>query len=141
MRILRRRGEHHRSDTSAAKAAGLVELVVYLRTDAAMERDRIEHAGEHEGSVSVGLEERPCHPEAESKGRFSTGIEQTGATHETTHEGSFSVGLEERPTNPRPSGRVASAKGSKRGPTCLPTLGRETHLRADYGSTRPRLIA
>jgi hypothetical protein len=29
-----------------------------------MESDRIKHAREHEGSFSVGLEERPRHPEA-----------------------------------------------------------------------------
>jgi hypothetical protein len=72
-----------------------------------MERDRIKHAREHEGSFSVGLEERPRHPEAEPKGRFSKGIEQTGETHEKTHEGSFSEGLEERPRHPEsePKGR------------------------------------
>jgi hypothetical protein len=65
-----------------------------------MESDRIKHAREHEGSFSVGLEERSRHPEAEPKGRFSKGVEQTGETHEKTHEGSFSAGLEERPRHP-----------------------------------------
>ena len=65
-----------------------------------MERDRIKHAREHEGTFSVGLEERARHPEAEPKGRFSTGVEQSGQTHEKTHQGSFSEGLEERPRHP-----------------------------------------
>jgi hypothetical protein len=65
-----------------------------------MEIDRIKHARAHQGSFSVGLEERPRHPEAEPKGRFSKGMEQTGETHEKTHEGSFSAGLEERPRHP-----------------------------------------
>ena len=71
-----------------------------VRTDESMEIDRIKHAREHQGSFSVGLEERPRHPEAELKGRFSKGMEQTGETHEKRHEGSFSVGLEERPRHP-----------------------------------------
>jgi hypothetical protein len=65
-----------------------------------MKRDSIKHAREHQGSFSVGLEQRPRHPEAEPKGRFSKGMEQTGETHEKTHEGSFSHGLEERPRHP-----------------------------------------
>jgi hypothetical protein len=65
-----------------------------------MEINRIKHAKEHHGSFSVGLEERPRHPEAEPKGRFSKGMEHTGETHEKTHEGSFSAGLEERPRHP-----------------------------------------
>jgi predicted ester cyclase len=43
-----------------------------------MESDRIKHAKEHQGSFAVGLEERARHPEAEPRGRFSTGVEQTG---------------------------------------------------------------
>jgi hypothetical protein len=65
-----------------------------------MEIDRIKHARAHQGSFSVGLEERPRHPEAEPKGRFSKGVEQTGETHEKRHEGSFSAGLEERLRHP-----------------------------------------
>jgi hypothetical protein len=41
-----------------------------------MERDRIKHARVHEGSFSVGIEERPRHPETEPKGRFSEGLEE-----------------------------------------------------------------
>ena len=47
-----------------------------VRTDESMEIDRIKHAREHQGSFSVGLEERPRHPEAELKGRFSEGLEE-----------------------------------------------------------------
>lgn len=65
-----------------------------------MEIDRIRHARAHQGSFSVGLEERPRHPEAEPKGRFSKGMELTGETHEKRHEGSFSVGLEARSRHP-----------------------------------------
>lgn len=65
-----------------------------------MKRDRIKHAREHQGSFSVGLEQRPRHPETETKGRFSKGVEQTGEIHEKTHEGSFSEGLEQRPRHP-----------------------------------------
>ena len=74
-----------------------------------MKRDRIKHAKEHLGSFSVGLEQRPRHPEAEPKGRFSKGMEQTGETHEKTHEGSFSAGLEQRPRHPEvePKGRFS----------------------------------
>jgi hypothetical protein len=65
-----------------------------------MKRNRIKHAREHEGSFPVGLEQRPRHPEAAPKGRFSHGVEQTRETHEKTHEGSFSEGLEQRPRHP-----------------------------------------
>jgi hypothetical protein len=41
-----------------------------------MKSDRIKHGREHEGSFSVGLEERLRHPEAEGKGRFSQGLEE-----------------------------------------------------------------
>jgi hypothetical protein len=64
------------------------------------ERDRIKHAREHEGSFSVGR-----HSEAEPKGRFSKGIEQTGETHEKTHEGSFSEGGAPAPPRGQPKGR------------------------------------
>jgi hypothetical protein len=47
-----------------------------------MKLDSAEHAREHEGSFSVGLEERARHPEAEPKGRFSKGLEQTAAQAE-----------------------------------------------------------
>jgi hypothetical protein len=65
-----------------------------------MKRDSMKHAREHEGSFSVGLEQRPRHPEAAPKGRFSKGVEQTGETHEKTHVGSFSAGVEECPRHP-----------------------------------------
>jgi hypothetical protein len=86
-------------------------VVVYLRTDEPMKRDRIRHAREHEGSFSVGLEERPRHPETEPKGRFSKGLEQTGETHEKTHRGSFSEGLEQRPRHPEAAPKHRFSEG------------------------------
>jgi hypothetical protein len=62
--------------------------------------DTVRHSRVHEGSFSAGLEERPRHPEAAPRGRFSRGVEQTGETHEKAHEGSFSAGLEARPRHP-----------------------------------------
>jgi hypothetical protein len=75
-----------------------------------VERNRIKHKKQHEGSFSDGLAERPRHPEAEPKGRFSTGLEETGEAHEKRHEGSFSGGLEERLRHPEaePKGRFST---------------------------------
>jgi hypothetical protein len=90
-----------------------------------MEIDRITHAREHQGSFSVGLEQRPRHPEAEPKGRFSRGLEQTGETHEKIHQGSFAVGIEQRPRHPEaePKGRFSTGMEQTR------ETHEETHTR------------
>jgi hypothetical protein len=84
-----------------------------------MEIDRIKHARAHQGSFSVGPEKRPRHPEAEPKGRFSRGVEQTGETHEKTHEGSFSEGLEERRRHPEAELKGRFSEGLEEGSELL----------------------
>ena len=79
-----------------------------------MKRDRIEHEKQHEGSFSEGIGVLPRHPEAEPKGRFSRGLEETQDPHKKRHEGSFSGGLEQRPRHPEDERKGRFSTGLER---------------------------